>query len=89
MAYPERGASHQYKPKWLDAVKREEHPSKGEYTAGAATGEGRLEKIKAMERASGGAVPADALYDKEQLGKLSRQSDDTSGGGAYTHTGKK
>jgi len=89
MSYPQKGAGYVHKPKWLDAVKREEHPPHGEYTAGAATGEGRLEKIKAMERASGGAVPAEALYDKDQLGKLSRQSDDTAGGGAYTHSGKK
>lgn len=57
MAYPESKATYQHKPKWLNDVMREERPpSGGVHTAGAASGEGRLEKIKAMERASGGAV---------------------------------
>lgn len=45
MTYPERGASYKNNPKWLDEMKRAEG-GHVHLTAGAATGEGRLQKAE-------------------------------------------
>lgn len=59
MTYPEKGASYKNNPKWLEEAKRAEG-GRIHLTAGAATGEGRLQKAEMQKesegRASGGSV---------------------------------
>ena len=49
MSYPERGASYKHTPKFIDRMHEAEKETPKPFTAGAATGEGRLQKIEHMK----------------------------------------
>jgi hypothetical protein len=46
MKYPEPNASYKHEPKFIDRMKAAENEKPAPFTAGAATGEGRLQKIE-------------------------------------------